>query len=139
VAQWSKTLHHSDSCATRDPGSSLGSVAVGRRAIGPASSGLGKGLAGWDVLVPSRSSNSCWRPCACTLTRSPGVWCFLRHIGEAGFRVKYALCQIRRAAWLGRVSEDARLSNYVSPESVRELQGCDKTMILERKRGKINI
>jgi hypothetical protein len=32
-----------------------------RRTIGPASSGLGEGLAGWDVLVPSRSSNSLWQ------------------------------------------------------------------------------
>ncbi|KAK6291191.1 hypothetical protein J4Q44_G00384020, partial [Coregonus suidteri] len=30
VAQWSKALHHNASCATRDPGSSPGSVAAGR-------------------------------------------------------------------------------------------------------------
>ena len=29
----------------------------------------------------------------CTLPRSPVVRCFLRHIGAAGFRVKWALCQ----------------------------------------------
>ncbi|XP_045555790.1 uncharacterized protein isoform X6 [Salmo salar] len=29
----------------------------------------------------------------CTLARSPGVRCFLQHIGAAGFRVKRALCQ----------------------------------------------
>ena len=32
-----------------------------RRSFGPASSGLGEGLASWDVLVPSRSSDSLWR------------------------------------------------------------------------------
>jgi hypothetical protein len=35
---------------------------IGRRTIGPASSGLGEGLAGRDVLVPSRTSKSCGRP-----------------------------------------------------------------------------
>ena len=62
----------------------------------------------------------------CTLTRSPGVQCFLRHIGVAGFRVKRALCQ--EAVRLCCVSEDARLSTFASPESVRELQRCDKTV-----------
>jgi hypothetical protein len=37
----------------------------------------------------------------CTLTSSPGVWCFLQHIGAAGFRVGCALCQ--EAVWLGWV------------------------------------
>ena len=47
-------------------GSSPGSVAVGRdrgrRTTGPASSGLGEGLAGKNVLVPSRTSDSCGGP-----------------------------------------------------------------------------
>ena len=64
-----------------------------RHTIGPASSGLGEGLAGRDVLVPLPSSNSCGGSGTCTLTRSLGVQCFLRHIGAAGFRVKRALCQ----------------------------------------------
>ena len=33
-----------------------------RRTIGPVSSGLGEGLAGRDVLVPSRYSYSCGEP-----------------------------------------------------------------------------
>jgi hypothetical protein len=37
----------------------------------------------------------------CTLTWSPGVQCFLRHICAAGIRVKRALCQ--EAVRLGRV------------------------------------
>jgi hypothetical protein len=64
-----------------------------RRIIGPAPSGLGEGLAGRDFLVTSRSIDSCGGPDTCTLTWSPGVRCFLRHIGAAGFWVKQALCQ----------------------------------------------
>ena len=48
----------------------------------------------------------------CTLTWSPGVWCFLRHIGMTGF-------------WLGWV---VFRRMHASPESVRELQGWDKTV-----------
>ena len=35
---------------------------MGRRTIGPASSGLGEGVAGRDVLVPSRTSDTCGGP-----------------------------------------------------------------------------
>jgi hypothetical protein len=35
---------------------------MGRYIIGPASSGLGEGLAGRDVLVPLRTSDSCGGP-----------------------------------------------------------------------------
>jgi hypothetical protein len=56
--------------------------------------------AGRNVLVLSHSSDSCDGPDACTLTRSPGAWRFLRHIGATGFRVKGAVCQ--EAVWLGR-------------------------------------
>jgi hypothetical protein len=35
---------------------------MGRRTIGPALSGLGEGLAGRDVPVPLRTSNSCGGP-----------------------------------------------------------------------------
>ena len=90
------------------------------RTIGPASSGLGEGLASRDVLVLSRSNNSCGGPGACTLTRSPGERGFLWHIGAAGFQVKRAVCQ--EAAWLGGVVF------RISPESVRELQRWDKTI-----------
>ena len=93
-----------------------------RRTIGPASSGLGEGLASQEFLVPSRSSDSCGRPGACMLTWSPGVWCFLRHIGAAGFRVKRALCQ--EAVRLGWVvfRRKAWLSTFATPEFARELQ-----------------
>jgi hypothetical protein len=69
MAQWSKALHRSGSCATRDPGSSPGFVAAdcdrnthGGSTVGPASSRLGESLAGRDVFVPSRSSDSCGGP-----------------------------------------------------------------------------
>ncbi|CAB1311888.1 unnamed protein product [Coregonus sp. 'balchen'] len=76
-----------------------------RCTIGPASSRLGEGLAGRDVLVPSCSSDSCGGPGACTLTRSPVVRCFLRHIGAAGFRVQRA-----GSCFGGRMALDRRLS-----------------------------
>jgi hypothetical protein len=44
-----------------------------RRTISPASPGLGEGLACRDILVPSRSSDSCGELGKCTLTRSPVV------------------------------------------------------------------
>ena len=90
VAQWSKALHHSASCATRHPGSSPGSIAVGPRPKDPCGGaqlaqrrpGLGEGLAGRDVLVPSRTSDSCGGPGAmqtdtvasCTVF-PPTHWC----------------------------------------------------------------
>ena len=66
------------------------------RTIGPASPSLGEGLARQDVLIPSRSSDSCGRPGACMLTQ-----CFLGHISVAGFRVKQAVSQ--EVVRLGRV------------------------------------
>ena len=58
----------------------------------------------------------------CTLTQSPGVRCFLQHIGLVGIVSRSS------AAWLGCVSEDTRLSTVESPESVRDLQRWDKTV-----------
>jgi hypothetical protein len=50
----------------------------------------------WPSIV-SLSNRALANPVAgraqCTLTRSPGVRCFLRHIGAAGFLVKWAFCQ----------------------------------------------
>uniref|UniRef100_A0AAZ3RL04 t-SNARE coiled-coil homology domain-containing protein n=1 Tax=Oncorhynchus tshawytscha TaxID=74940 RepID=A0AAZ3RL04_ONCTS len=53
----------------------------------------------------------------CMLTRSPGVWCFLRHIGAAGFRVKWALCQeALRLGWVVfRRRHGSRPSPLLSP------------------------
>ena len=62
-----------------------------RCTIGPTSSGLGEGLAGRDILVPSRSSDSCGGPG--TMHAHTVARCFLRHIGVSGFQVKRSLCQ----------------------------------------------
>jgi hypothetical protein len=62
-----------------------------------------------------------WSKAQCTLTRSPGVWCVLQHIGLSGHCVKkqgslVGLC------FGGRVALDLRLSTFASPESVPELR-----------------
>ena len=62
---------------------------------------LGEGFAGRDVLVPSRSSDSCGGLGACTLAWVPVVQCFLWHIGVPGFHAQQTVCQ--EAVRLGRV------------------------------------
>ena len=49
-----------------------------------------EGLAGRDILVSSRTSDSYGGPGA--VRANQGARCFLRHIGAAGFRVGCALC-----------------------------------------------
>ena len=80
-----------------------------------------EGLAGRDILVSSRTSDSCGRPGAvhanqaarCTVF-PPTHWC--------GWLPGWMRTVLRSsAAWLGCVSEDAWLSTFVSPEPVREL------------------
>ena len=74
---------------------------MGRCTFGPGLSGLGEGLAGRDVLVPSRTSDSCDGPGAmhagmvarCTVF-PPTHWC-------GWLPGKQALCQ--EAVWLGWV------------------------------------
>ena len=66
--EWRSVLRHCN--AEQDPGSSLCPLLqraatgrpMGRCTIGPLSSRLGDGLAGRDVLVPSRTSDSRGRP-----------------------------------------------------------------------------
>ena len=90
---------------------------------GPASSGLGEGLAGQDVLVPSRTSHSCGglgavhadTVASCTVFPSTH-WC------------DWLPGYPSSAAWPDCVSEDAWLSTGDSPESVREMQRWDKTV-----------
>jgi hypothetical protein len=98
VSQWSKALHCSGSCATRDPGSTPGSVTAdcNRETHGGVDNCPSvvwvRGEFGWQgCSCPSRTSDSCGRPG--TLTWLPGVRCYLRHIGAAGFWVKRAVCQ----------------------------------------------
>ena len=65
VAQWSKALHCIASCAARDSGFDSRACCNRLRpgdTFGLASSGLGEGLAGRDVLFSSRTSDSCGGP-----------------------------------------------------------------------------
>jgi hypothetical protein len=105
--------------------------------IGPALSRLGEGLAGRDVFVPSRFSDSCGGPGTCTLTRLPVVQCFLRHVVAAGFRLKRAVCQ--KAGWLGRVVFRRMRGSRPSPLPSWELKWWDETGTtnsISQKRGK---
>jgi hypothetical protein len=90
---------------------------MGRHTIGPASSALGMV---WPAGI-SLSHRALATPVAgraqYTLTRLPGVQCFLRHIGVAGFRVGCALCQEAvRQGWVEfRRTRGSRLSPLPSP------------------------
>ena len=101
-------------------GSSPGSVAAvwGRRTIGPASSGLGEGLAGRDVLALKQLL--WWAGHADTVARCT-VFPLKHWYG-------WFLGKVGSVAWLGCVSECAWLSTFTSLESERELQRWDKTL-----------
>ena len=59
------------------------------------------GLSGKDALVPSRTSDSCGGPGAVHADMVARCTRFLRHIGAAGFRVKWVLCQVAvRLGWV---------------------------------------
>jgi hypothetical protein len=141
VAQWSKATRDSGFesrlCRSRPRPGWL----MWRRTIGPASSGLGRV---WPAEIPlSRVASRA----QCTLTRSPGVRCFLRDIGAAGFLVGWALCQeavqlgwvvFRRThgfrPWLGCVSEDAwlpTLKNISIVKSTSKLAPVSPTAITD--------
>ena len=80
-----------------------------------------EGLAGRDILVLSRTSDSCGRPGAVHADQVARCTVFpLTH--WCGWLPGWM------RAWLGCVSEDAWLSTFVSPEPVRELQRWDKTV-----------
>jgi hypothetical protein len=64
-----------------------------RRTIGPALCGLGRVWSAGICLSHRALATPVAGRAQCILTRSPGVRCFLRHIGAAGFRVGSALCQ----------------------------------------------
>jgi hypothetical protein len=104
-------------------------IPMGRRTIGPTSSRLGEGLAGRDFLVPSRSSDSCGGPCACTLTQSPaGVRCFLCHMvrlasGSCGYCVKKQ-CGLVGSGFRGRTGFDLHLSRVRTGVAVMR-QDCN--------------
>jgi hypothetical protein len=87
---------------------------MGRRTIGPASCGLGEGLEGRDVFVPSGTSNSCSGLGAAHADTVARCTVFLRHIGAAGFRVNVhcGLCLG------GRMALDLHLSRVHTGVSV---------------------
>ena len=92
-------------------GSRPGSVVTGRdREVRgathnwPSVARVREGLAGKEILVSSRTSDSCGGLGAVRAKpRLPGARCFFRHIGAAGFRVGLRCVK----QWLGCVSEDA--------------------------------
>ena len=146
---WCSGLRHCISVLAVPPeirGSSPDSVAPGRdrEAHGAAHNWssvirVREGLAGRDILIPLRTSDSCGRV-QCTLTRSPGVRCFLWHIGAAGFSVGWALCQeaVVGLCFGGRMALDLRLSrDHMGVTAMR--QDCNyyqlDTTKLGRKRG----
>ena len=113
VAQWSKAV------PPEILGSSPGSVAAGPWCtIGPASSGLGRvwpaGISLSHCALVTPVPGAVHQVVRCTvfpLTR----WC--------SWLLGW-MCVVSRSsvAWLGCVSEDAGLSTFASPESVREFQ-----------------
>ena len=113
-AQWSRALHRSASCATRDwvRAQALSQPAangrsVGRRTIGLASSGLGRDWSVWDLLVSSRTSDSCGGPGAVRASQGGQVH------GVSSDTLVWlasgldARCVKKQYGWLGCVSEDA--------------------------------
>ena len=117
VAQWARVLHCSASCATRDsdferslcrsrpwPGDPWGLASSGLGRVWP--SGMSLSHCALATPVAGRAQ--------CTLTRSPGVRCFLRHIGAAGFRVGCVLCKkqwgLVGLCFGGRMALNLRLS-----------------------------
>ena len=108
---WCSGLRHCIAVLDVPPvtlGSSPGSVAAARyreahgasRTIGLALSGLGRVLPAGISLSHRALATPVAGRAQCTLTRSLGVRCFLRHIGAAGFRVKQALCQEAVCGWV---------------------------------------
>ena len=109
MAQWSKALHLSASCAIRDSGFAAGRdrEAHGEAHNLPIVVQVTEGLAGRMSLSHRALVTPVAGRVQCVLTRLPGVWCFLRYIGAAGFRIGWALCQ-EAVGWV--VSEDTFLS-----------------------------
>jgi hypothetical protein len=129
--RWRSGLRHCITVLAVPPeilDSSPGSVAAGNQEVHgathnwPSVARVREGFAGRDILVSSRTSHSCGGPgtvhadqvARCTVF-PPTHWC--------GWLPGW-MCVVSRssAARLGCVSEDAWLSTFASPESVRELQ-----------------
>ncbi|KAM9438005.1 uncharacterized protein ACWYII_015679 [Salvelinus alpinus] len=128
---WRSGLGHCIAVLTAPPeslGSRPGSVAAGRdREVRGATHNWHsvvrgrEGLAGRDILVSSRSSDSCGGPGAVRANQGGQV-----HGVSSDTLVRLASglearCVKKQYGWLGCASEDAWLSTFVSPEPVREL------------------
>ena len=107
------------------------------------SSGLGEGVADWDVLVPSRSSDSCGGPGACILTRlqlygvSSDTLVWLAS-GLSKQCVKKQ-CSLAGSCFRGRMALDLSLSRVHTGVAAME-QDCNYQLYitkLERKMGNI--
>ena len=77
-----------------------------------------EGLAGRDILVSLRTSDSCGGLGAVHADQVARCTVFLPTHWLPGWMIAVLRSS---AAWLGCVSEDAWLSTFVSPEPVREL------------------
>jgi hypothetical protein len=88
-----------------------------------------------EVLVPFCSSDSCGRPGAATLTRLPGVWCFLQLIHEAGFGIKHCVkkqCGLKGLCFRGHTAPDLRLSRVRTGVAAMG-QDCNNQLDMARR------
>jgi hypothetical protein len=107
---------------------------MGRHTIGPASSGLVEGLAGRDVLVPSRTSGSCGGPGAVhvdTVARCTGVssdtvlrltsglsgHCVKKQCGLVGFQGTHGSLPLSLPSPYGSCSDETRLTTNWIPRN----------------------
>ena len=133
-AGWRSSLRHCIAVLAAPPetlGSSPGSVAAGRdREVHGATHNwpsvvrVREGLPGRDILVSSRTSDSCGGPGAVHADQLARCTVFPHTLVRlaSGWLPGWMRAVLRSsAAWLGCVSEDAWLSTFVSPEPVREL------------------
>ena len=122
VSQRSKALHRS----ARDSGSILGCVAADREThervhnwphVVRVRGGFGR--LGCPYPIPLRSSNSLWRPGACTLTSGRQLYSVS---SDTKVRLASGLseqCVKKQCGLAGCVSKDAWLSTFTSPVWVR--------------------
>ena len=126
MEQWSKALDRSASCATRDPGFESRLCCSDLEVHGathnwPSGVRVREGLAGRDILVSLRTSDSCGGPGAVHADQVARCMMFpLTH--WCGWLLGWMHAVLRSsAAWLGWVSAGAWLTTIVSPKPLREV------------------
>ena len=130
VAQWSKALHRSASCATTDAGFESRLCRSRPRTGDPwggaqlvqCRPGKGRVWSGGYVLVPSRTCDSCGGLGAVHADTVARCMVFPLTHWCGWLPGKVGIVSRSSAAWLGCVSEDAQLSTSASLESVWKLQ-----------------